>query len=96
MTDVQSYMEERYPQAVHDQSFREIVYADDILVIHRNISIAQVHIDCIRRIGKEYGLELNDAKLEVFAINSDDSITNANSRRIEPKDRIIYFGALLS
>ena len=51
MTDVQSYMDERYPQAVHDSSFSEIVHADDILLIHRDISIAQVQIDCIRRFG---------------------------------------------
>ena len=56
----------------------------------------QAHIDCIRRIGKEYGLELNDAKLEVLAINAEDSITNANGIRIEPKERRTYLGALLS
>ena len=61
MIDVQSYKEERYPQTVYDQSFSEIVYADDILLIHCDISIAQVHVDYIRRIGKEYGLEWNDA-----------------------------------
>ena len=96
MTDVQPHMDERYPQAVHDQSFSEIVYSDDILLIHRDISIAQVHVDCIRRIGKEYGLELNDAKLKVPAINSEDSITNANGIRIEPKEHIIYLSALLN
>ena len=96
MTDVQSYMDERYPQAVHDQSLSEIVYADDILPIHRDISIAQAHVDCIRRIGKEYGLELNYAKLEVLAINSDDSILNATGIRIETKERIIYLIALLT
>ena len=66
------------------------------MLIHRDISIAQAHVVCIRRIGKEYGLELNDAKLEVLAINSEDSITNANGIRIGAKERIIYLGALLS
>ena len=61
------------------------MYADDILLIHRDTSIAQAHVDCIRRFRKEYGFELNDAKLEVLAINSEDSITNANGIRIEPK-----------
>ena len=60
------------------------------------LSIAQDHVDCIRCISKEYGLELNDAKLRVLAINSKDSISNANSIRIELKERIIYLGALLS
>ena len=63
MTDVQSYSDERKPRAVHDQSFSEIRYDDGIWVIHRDISIAQAHVDCIRRLGKEYGIELNDAKL---------------------------------
>ena len=88
-------MEERYPQAMHDKSFSELVYADDLWLIHRDISTAQFHADCIRRIGKEYGLELNDAKLEVLAINSEDSITDANGIRIEPKERILYLGVLL-
>ena len=60
------------------------------------MSISQAHVDCIRRISKEYALELNDAKLEVLAINSDDSITNANGIRIEPKERIVYLSALLN
>ena len=81
---------------MHDQLFSEIVHADDILLIHRDIPIAHAHVDCIRRLGKEYGLEFNDIKLEVLAINSDDSITNANGIRIELKERIIYLGALLS
>ena len=88
-------MDERcvYPQALRDQSISEIVYVHDILLIHRGIPIAQAHVACIRRISKEYCLELNDAK---FAINSEDSVTNANGIRIEPKERIIDLGTLLS
>ena len=96
MTDVQSYIDERYPQAVHDLSFSEIVYADDILLMHRDISIAQARIHCTRCISKEYNLELNDAKLEVLVINSENSITNANGIWIEPKEHIIYSRALLN
>ena len=39
---------------------------------------------------------MNDAKLEVLVINSEDPIANANGIRIELKERIIYLGALLS
>ena len=41
-----------------------MMYADDILLIHRDISLAHAHVDCIRYIGKEYVFELNDAALE--------------------------------
>ena len=82
-------MDEHYLQSVHDQSFSDIVYVDNILLIHRDISIVQAHVDCIRRIGKQkHGLESNDAKLEIIeilAINSNDSTTNTNNIRIEPK-----------
>ena len=54
MTDVQSYNDERYPQAAHDQSFSEIVYVDTILFIHSDISSAQAHVGCIRRVSEEY------------------------------------------
>ena len=72
------------------------MYTDDILLIYRYISITQDHIDCIRRISKESGLELNDAKLKVLAINSEDSITNVNGIRIELKECITYLSALLT
>ena len=67
MADVQSYMDERYLQAVHDQSSSEIVYTDDILFIHRDVSIAQLHIDYILRIGK---LMLNANSLILFTIQA--------------------------
>ena len=56
-----------------------------MLLIHSDIFIAQAHVDCIRRIGKEYDLELSNVKFEVIAVNFDDSISNANIFQMEPK-----------
>ena len=70
MTDVRLYINDRSPQAVHAQSFRNILYADDILLIHLENSIVQGHVKSIRRINKEYDLELNNAELKTIAINS--------------------------
>ena len=96
MNDVQSEMINQYPHLSEEYRFSNILYADDVLLMHDEISIAQFHVDCIRRIGKEYGLQFNEDKLEVLAVNSHESIVNDHNVFIEPKTRIQYLGATLS
>ena len=75
-------------QCIHSRygyRFTNLLYAYYVFLMHYEISIAQYHVDCIRSIGEQYGLQFNENKLEVLAINSYESIVNDHNMFIEPK-----------
>ena len=52
MQDKQIEMIEQYPHLNNEYRLSNILYADDIIIIHDEINIAQFHINCIRCISK--------------------------------------------
>ena len=89
-------MIEQYSHLNDEYRFSNIMYVNDVILMHYDISIAQFDVDYIRHIGKEYDLLINEDKLEVLAINSHESIIQHHNVSTEPKMQIQYLGATLS
>ena len=75
---------------------RLLLYADDTLIIESDPIIAQRLVDIIRLKGFEYGLELNNKKLEMMIVNGDTDIFVGDGSRIKCKDALVYLGSFLS
>ena len=52
----------------------ELLYADDTLLIGREPAELQRYMDCIATEGRRYGLQLNNSKLEMLQIHSNETI----------------------
>ena len=90
-------MEQRYgPPTAPGIVNRSVLYADDTLLIEVDENIAQYYMECVRSLGLEYGLHLNNKKLEVLAVNHDGAITLPDGSAVKRKQCMTYLGSLLS
>ena len=74
---------------------RDILYADDTLLLATDAPTLQRHLENIVQIGKRYGLELHWGKTEVIRVRHDGVIYAEDGRPLNNKDRVVYLGALL-
>ena len=76
-------------------TLRELLYADDTLLIGQDASMIQRYMQIVAREGRKYGLRLNNSKLELLHINCDTPVYDEEGKVIKSKDSIKYLGAML-
>ena len=75
---------------------RDILYADDILLMSSSPSNLQVLLGVVVNEGAKYGLELNWTKIFQMSICSPCFITRPDGGALERKRDVIYLGGLTS
>ena len=75
---------------------REVLYADDTLLVSTSSQNLQRLLDAVVREGARYGLELNWDKTFQMAVGSTGSIERPGGGDIEKKTNVIYLGGLIS
>ena len=75
---------------------KELVYADDTLLIDVDDSMLQQFMDCIGQAGQEYGLSFNWSKLEALPIRTTAAIVKPDGTHVECKQAMVYLGSQLS
>ena len=75
---------------------RDLVYADDTLLIDSDSSVVQELMRCIEGCGSQYGLSFNWGKLELMKVRTNDDIYNNAGVPIANKSSIVYLGTSLS
>ena len=81
-----------------DQVVGEILYADDTLLVDLHGGRAEEYMNCIGRLGEEYGLGFNVSKLEMLCANCDVSVRapGGGEGKVKRKDNMVYLGATLA
>ena len=75
----------------------ELVYADDTLLIGVSAHHIQKYMECIAKVGKEFGLSLNWQKLKQINVNCDDKkLCSPAGEDILVKTSMKYLGAQLA
>ena len=75
---------------------RELLYADDTLLMGARACDIQLYMDTIATEGKKYGLMLNYDKLELLRIHTEEDIYDPDGAKIACKASIKYLGAQIS
>ena len=75
---------------------RELVYADDTLLIDSEAENLEIMMQCVADCGQEYGLSYNWSKLEVLCVRCSVDIRQPNGNVVTKKDSIVYLGALIT
>ena len=75
---------------------RDLVYADDTLIVDVESSGAQSFMEAIGEAGMEYGLSFNWSKLEALPVRMQAAIFKEDGALVQTKDSIIYLGSMLS
>jgi hypothetical protein len=76
-------------------ALRELVYADDTLIVAARAEDAQEYMQAIAAAGANYGLKYNWKKLEALPIRCQACIAKPDGTEIAQKDSIVYLGAVL-
>ena len=74
----------------------DILYADDTMFLADKPDALQRHLDLVAKVGKGFGLELNEGKTILMRIRSDAPIFGPGGEEIQCKSNAIYLGGLLS
>ena len=78
----------------HD--IEELLYADDTLLIGRDVDATQEYMWKIAEEGRKYGMKLNWGKTEVMFINMCGQMHDPDGHPIKTTDNMKYLGAMLS
>ena len=88
---VTRYGEGRQPYIVT----RDLLYADDTLIIENDPAVAQYYMDVIAELGAEYGLSLHWGKVKLLKVNHEGHLYAPSGDQIEEVDSLRYLGAVL-
>ena len=96
--DAKSHIQSQQHESLSDQlACQELLYADDTLLIERNIMKLEAYMNSIIQLGKEYGLKLNWGKLEQMNVNCEDvALHQPSGDPVACKQSLKYLGAQLS
>ena len=75
---------------------QDLLDADDTLLVGTDAGLLQQFMEIIASEGKKYGLALNDEKLVLLRIKSDQDIFDSGGNTIPVKNQMQYLGAMLS
>lgn len=98
MHEVDEKIETQFPKEDHFicNLLRDLLYADDTLLISSDIDQLQTHFNAVIEVGKRYGLELNFDKTFLLSIRGEGNITNPNGAHLKKISQAMYLGGLLS
>jgi hypothetical protein len=74
----------------------ELVYADDTMLMDVDANALQSFMDCIAKVGREYGLQLNFSKVEAMPVRTEASLRQPDGIAVKTKAQIQYLGCTLS
>jgi hypothetical protein len=92
VTDAKHLLEEK----VGPNEVRELLYADDTLLIDQSGGHVQEYMDCVHSIGAEYGLAFNCGRLEACTVNCKEVVLRPDGVRAKHKSSMVYLGSLLA
>ena len=74
---------------------RDLLYADDTLLVGGKAHVLQKYMDCIIGLGVEYGLELNWSKVEMMKVGVQADVLKPDGAPVTVKEALVYLGPLL-
>ena len=96
LQDAHAKLLERLPDAPAAHFVRELVYADDTLLLDANPDVVQELMSCVEECGKQYGLSLNWSKVEMMRVRSNAHVVNSVGEIVREKEALVYLGTQLS
>jgi len=75
---------------------RDILYADDTLLVATHSHALQKHLDAVIQAGRGYGLEINFGKTFLLSVNSDAVVYAPDGAPIKRVEQAVYLGGLLA
>ena len=94
--DATSMLHTEHGMQLDSTCCNELVYADDTLLIGVSTQYLQKYMECIAKVGGEYGLALNWKKVEQLNVNCDIApVCNPEGGAIQVKQSMKYLGAQL-
>ena len=75
---------------------REILYADDTMILGSDAGEVQAYFNSIAKVGQKYGLELNMDKTVLLRVNHSGVIVGSDGQPVQVKHEAVYLGSLLS
>eukprot|EP00959_Pyramimonas_sp_CCMP1952_P176409 3686463-Pyramimonas_sp.AAC.1 len=96
LADSHAELHRRVGPQTATQLVRDLVYADDTLLIDSDSLVVQELMNCIEGCGAHYGLSFNWGKLELMKVRANGDIYNNAGEPIASKSSIIYLGTSLS
>ena len=74
----------------------DVAYADDTLVVGSSPKDVQTYLDCIARVGRQYGLELNLEKTILLRVRGRCDIYGSDGNPLVTRDEAVYLGGLVT
>ena len=96
MGDARKLLSPAAQQAIDSGSLRDLLYADDTIVIGESAELVAEYGRAIETAGATYGMSLHWGKTQALSICTHDCIQQLDGTLIEEKGSIEYLGALLS
>ena len=95
LTDAHALLQSRMGPIPESRFTRDLVYADDTLLIDSDPALVQELMHCIEECGAHYGLQLNWRKLELMKVRTGADIVGRDGSPIAAKQSLIYLGTSL-
>ena len=73
----------------------DLLYADDTLLIHAEVTVVQAFMSCVSTVGQQYGLSFNWSKLEVMPVRCACQVFTPSGEEVKQKTTLKYLGSLL-
>ena len=96
LTDAHKMLHTNMGELPGENFVRELVYADDTLLIDSDPRVVQALMNAVETCGMHYGLKFNWQKVELLRVRSGADILNASSAPVACKSSITYLGTRLS
>ena len=96
LTDAYVLLREKLGDIPAERFARELIYADDTLLIDSDPVLIQELMRSVEQCGSHYGLQFNWKKLELMGVRSTATVLNDEGTPFENKQSLIYLGTSLS
>ena len=73
----------------------DLLYADDTLLVGRRGSEVTQFLECVSKVGAEYGLQLHNDKFQLLCVGNPEKVLNPDGTEIKAKEVMQYLGANL-
>ena len=96
LTDAHKMLHTNMGELPGENFVRELVYADDTLLIDSDPRVVQALMNAVETCGMHYGLKFNWQKVELLRVRSGADILNASGAPVACKSSIAYLGTRLA
>ena len=96
MADAHKELRRRLPNLADAHFVRELIYADDTLLLDADPVVVGELMACVENCGKHYGLSLNWRKVELMKVRSNAHLQNGAGDLVQEKEALTYLGTQLA